>query len=439
MRIPSQLNDENLYRRGHRRGESSQNYRRVFQLLLGLALVVVVMRQAASPRIYQPFFETQVFPVTLDDPTASGASPDRGGDAHRQIQARHIQELWKTTKIDAQDRRIANELIGNLAAPDQQAWSAALSRWLCGENVKSVPSAIDEVQQRLARIEPPETRRLVWKRMLDSFSSSSSAAPSSSNRAGGPSKELASPAIAMFTVLGEAISRRVVDGTVWKSGDAGAFYMHLSQAGWFSPDAVATVGVLPLLQQPDVFRGQLVRIQGRVARSQRFDAQENAFGVQEYWQLWLRPSHGADRPITVIVPSVPANIGSLGAEFGDDESSASAVSYDDGPRVVVLGKFLKRLSYASARGAELAPAIVGRLIAVPVEADVAVSSVVGNQSPRTASRDWLILALASGVGLFVAIFAFYRTSVSARRSREFRIANRKEPTEFLEELRARAK
>ena len=49
MRIPSQFDDDNLYRKKIPRGESVKTFRKLIRLALGLALVVVVMLQAAKP------------------------------------------------------------------------------------------------------------------------------------------------------------------------------------------------------------------------------------------------------------------------------------------------------------------------------------------------------------------------------------------------------
>ena len=56
MRIPSQFDDDSLYRKKIPRGESVKTFRKLIRLALGLALVAVVMLQAAKPNIYRPFF-----------------------------------------------------------------------------------------------------------------------------------------------------------------------------------------------------------------------------------------------------------------------------------------------------------------------------------------------------------------------------------------------
>ena len=72
------------------------------------------------------------------------------------------------------------------------------------------------------------------------------------------------------------------------------------------------------------------------------EASENVYGIESYWQLWLRPSDGADRPMVVIVPDVDDAVAAVGQ--GDET---------EGPPVIVAGRFLKRLAYTSAMGADL--------------------------------------------------------------------------------------
>ena len=106
---------------------------------------------------------------------------------------------------------------------------------------------------------------------------------------------------------------------------------------------IAAVGVLPLLQQPEVFLDQLVTVHGTVARAERIDARENPYKIDDYWQLWIKPSEGADRPIVAIVPDAPQIVTEI-----DSETTTT-----EGPQITVVGRFLKRLAYKSGAGADL--------------------------------------------------------------------------------------
>ena len=212
----------------------------------------------------------------------------------------------------------------------------------------------------------------------------------------------------------------VVDGSVWTGADFDAFYRFLDQAPDVSPSNVAVTGALPLLQQPDVYRNQRVRIVGQIAKAERLSAEPNAFGIQDYWQLWVRPSGGADRPVVLIVPHVPQAIASL-----DPRQT-------EGPAVNAVGRFLKRWAYRSQLGADLAPVVVGRLLEPPQPVVVSSSpGLVGAGDQRL----WVILALAALGGGGLAILAMWRTQLAAQRTRAIRSSHRGARTEtFLRQL-----
>ena len=73
MRIPSQFNESSLYGRGKRPPpDSTQSYRRLLRLLVALVLVVMVMRQASRPQMYEVFFGD---PGPVEDAQESRYSP----------------------------------------------------------------------------------------------------------------------------------------------------------------------------------------------------------------------------------------------------------------------------------------------------------------------------------------------------------------------------
>ena len=183
---------------------------------------------------------------------------------------------------------------------------------------------------------------------------------------------------------------------------------------------------LPLLlvQRADlVLDGEMpgVRSVGRVARSQRIDAAQNEFGIAEYWQLWIRPAAGADRPLIAIVPTVPGDVAAVGP----------AASDANGPTVIVVGRFLKRLAYQSGIGADLAPVVVGKLVAAsPVpRGDAATVADADSQIGKPAL--WLLVALSTIGGLSLAGLAMWRTSATAKRTRQLRRSRNQSPDAFL--------
>jgi len=312
MRIPSQFTEDNLYRRENRgknspRSRSQADVRRIFHLLIGLGLILVMMRQASKPEIYETFFGA-IGPQA----NAANKSPSDGP---------------KVSDIG--------------------------------------PQAAGETQ-----IDP---------------------------------KIIAS----------------VADGTVWRSGDFEALYWCLNDARTVSVTLGPVVGVVPLLQQPDIYLNRSVRSRGRVVRCERIEAKANDYGITEYWQLWIRPSAGADRPMVVIVEKVPDQVAAIESD-GIDEN---------GPTLLVAGRFLKRLAYRSSVGADLAPVIVGKLVTPWADATDSRDQAVGarfvgqrydSQQHDNQPRLWLLIGLSTIIGMSLAALAMWRTSVTANRTRQLR-------------------
>ena len=390
MRIPSQFNEDNLYRRSNRAPETSQTLRRLIRLVVALALVVLVMKQASKPAVYRPFFGTQGSP----------------GGVVRQISTPISGST--TPVIDPIDRKLANNLIADLPVGEQKEWVATLLNWQDGQEF-----TLPESFQALQSASDESTESLAWSHLFDSL-----AEPSDDARVDSVA------ATALLAALDDAAAARVVDGSVWNPGDFDAFYRYLDQANQFSDVGVAATGVLPLLQQPDVFRNQLVRVHGSVARCERIPAKDNVYGIDSYWQLWIRPDDGADRPLVAIVPDAPSLVTAVGPE---------AVS-QDGPSVVLVGKFLKRLAYRSSIGADLAPVVVGRLAVVPLTPNEIPQEI--NQSESSNGPVWATLSAAVLVGIVIAVLTMYRTSVAAKRMRELRSNSRSAPDELFDTLAA---
>ncbi|MFK8112696.1 MAG: hypothetical protein AB8B91_10850 [Rubripirellula sp.] len=404
MRIPSQFNEDSLYRRDKRSADSSQTQRRLIRLVVALALIVVVMKQARKPAVYRPFFGSQLAP--------------HGGTAATQASitslASESDSSAAPSEIRAEDRQIANQLVAALEPIDQRDWVKTLSRWLVGQSVE-FPKTVDRLTEQLESLDLPVDQQTLWATMFQSLASQSDVLAGSEKVA----------AAAFLSALDDAAAARVVDGSVWRSGDFDALYRCLDQANQFSESGVASTAVLPLLQQPDVFRNQLVRVDGGVARAEKITAQNNVYGIKFYWQLWLRPSDGADRPLILIVPDAPSLVQAVGADATSEE----------GPQVVAIGKFLKRLAYRSSVGADLAPVVVGRLTTVPLtQQEVVADPANATNSAASGNRFWLTLLIACVAGVLFAAFAMYRTSVAAKRMRKLRTAHRKQPDEFLGDL-----
>lgn len=435
MRIPSQLNQESLYRPKNQRGKSVESYRRIFRLCLGLVLVLLFMRQAARPTVYQTFFDpSQAENQNVDLPTsrekpaieANNKNSDPTGSS------------WSlSAKISKVDREVAGKLTETLRQSDQQLWLKTLLDWQSGKTIESVPSSIAMIREELAKISvdssdlPQKVISDSWFDALDTLSSGAADNLEHSNpeEAAEPSDprfttplelESSSPSskrsirLAFLQSLDLAAKNRVVDGSVWRSGDFDSLYSFLHQAPSSPRQGVPRIGVLPLLQQPDVYRNQWVEISGEIARVDRIKTPSNPYGFNEYWQLWLRPLGGINRPIVAIVPTVPRSVRDLEA------TSEIAVA----PELLITGRYLKRLSYQSAIGADLAPVIVGEIRSAPIDPTTEKTGSSESQTAPSFPLGWVLLAAMLGIAMSVGIM--WNTASAARRSRELRQSQQKE-------------
>ena len=148
----------------------------------------------------------------------------------------------------------------------------------------------------------------------------------------------------------------------------------------------------------------------------------------------MRPKSGGDRPFVLIVPHVSQKV----AEVGSDASARK------GPEIEVIGRFFKRLGYASSFGADAAPVVIGRISGLRPGTNglAATNQVAGKRRyaktpPAVLSRLWKTLFLAVLFGGTIAGVAIWRSNVSAQRSRAVRNQNRAAPDAFLSDLAIR--
>ncbi|MEC7409870.1 MAG: hypothetical protein VYB72_13710, partial [Planctomycetota bacterium] len=176
------------------------------------------------------------------------------------------------------------------------------------------------------------------------------------------------------------------------------------------------IGVLPLLQQPEIYRNQWVRVAGEVARVEQIQTPDNPYEVDDYWKIWLRPLNGVNRPIVVIVPSIPKSVRDF--DSSDDDSIP--------PELQISGRFLKRLSYRSGLGADLAPVIVGEIRYAPASPEE-ITQTLTETSEDDSNLFWP-LGIALVIGFSLSVIAMWSTGKAAKKSRQLRQSQRN--TEF---------
>lgn len=418
MRIPSQLHGDPLYRPNTHSGVGrtrsngtptppDQSWRRVVRLVVVLALVLVLMREAGKPAAYEIFFPSTPQKVKqLPSPEDAASKIQNGtrllGDGEPILaEITKFDELTQPAKQSAAKQWAAKQWA---AEQTDTALSIELANWLSGMPLTSTD--------------------LQWNQT--------------------PSGEIAA-AVAMQKEL----INRIKDGTVWRATDtpglAATLAMHSASGPRFANlDSLVfrgdVAGVLPLLQQPDFYRGENVVARGDVVRIERIEAPANAFDLDRYWNLWLMPQDASARPWLVIVAELPQEMlglieGPTDSQEDQPNSSSANATWSiktPYPMVNVNGEFIKRLSYQSQAGAELTPIVAGHVESIRSNGNPAIL-VRQNQSPMNGaassanapSAGWMLtpfwtVVAAIGLGVLFSTWVMWRTRTLNRQLRERR-------------------
>jgi hypothetical protein len=394
--------------------------RRLFRLGLAMALVIVVMRQAGDPGIYEPFFGPSEPDRPVAGATGDGPVPP-GGPANRQAAA--MFDIPDPAVLDTLYQAVdslGEQNVGDLMVlVDAKLADTAVS----SDNTQTSQAGGKPFQDDATGDVPAQEPLLpsLWVERLSSAIEQSAASAGLAENVGQTERvNLDWSTRESLWALRLAMDRwalgRVDQASVWKGADRLAFYRFMkvgpaigSTAGSAPADRPARASVVSLLQQPDVYLHRSVTIDASVARAIPRKGTANPFGIDEYWELWLRPRDGSERPMVLFASEVSPTIRAVGPDG----------SLVDGPRISAEGVYLKRLAYRSAAGSELAPAIVGRAVALQPPAPV-------NILPRGADSNrpggWILIALAAVVGSAVGLLVFVRSRQYGLRIRSLRRA-----------------
>lgn len=401
MRIPSALTENNLYRQPRHLSRGLPPHRHLLRLGLAMVLIVLVMRQAGDAKFYEVFFPqtppdvaraTSVStPLAAETRAAVPAESGMGGlavpGAERLAEGEQV-ERWP-------------EIFATLSQDDARR----MFRWL-------TDPATDVGWGGTPRPEPSEPERYESdRRWLTELIADPSDPPT---------------ARAILRELDRWAIRQVDPAAVWKGSDALAFYRLLDPAAIAQHRDLATVraSVISLVQQPEVYLNRRLLIPAKVARAIRRSAKENPFRVTEYWELWLRPDDGSERPLVLFTAEVPAVVSAVGGDQIQVE----------GPAIWAEGIYLKQLAYRSALGTELAPALIGVVHAASNEvSDEGVPP--GGTEISGREVGWVLIgATVFGVGLGGTLY--WLAWQGARRATALRRATLGRKNPFLDSLAA---
>ncbi len=420
MRISSSLTEDNLYSRHSRRAKGKSPHRLLVRLILAMILVVAVMRQAGNPRIYEAFFSppgvdtasqiSTIVPLPTARPGGDGVLI---GDGPPDIDLN--QQL--ADRMEKMMRALANQLdqmlvlLGNEQTAELMTH---LGQWRTAGRAPVDPGADDSSE----RIELP-VLSTEWADRLDT------AFVQAGQSAEDPIEPLDWTAAPVVPLLQPALDRwaiaRVDPAAVWKGVDTLGFYRLLEDDPSRRPDdAASRTSVISLVQQPEVYLRRRVVLPASVARVIRRPAAKNPFGVQQYWEVWLRPRDGSERPFVMFTREVSTAIAAIGGD--------SALT--DGPQVWVDGIFLKRIAYQSSLGRELAPAIVGTVYEPSSES----SNLPVAASAPSSTQGWLLVVFSAVIGFSAAALIFFQSGKAIARSRALRQKLRPPAPPFLTSL-----
>ena len=160
--------------------------------------------------------------------------------------------------------------------------------------------------------------------------------------------------------------------------------------------AAPRVGFRQLHQQPQDYRGRLVRISGAARMAYHVDAPPNVVGVEGYYVLILMPAGGPNSPIMVYALDLPPGF----PKVADKDADGGMTELNEA--VEITGYFYKRTAYLAQDGTRVAPLLIAKS---PVWTPKEVRS-------EPTLPDWRIfLAVAAGLGVMsagIAAFVYWK-------------------------------
>jgi hypothetical protein len=198
----------------------------------------------------------------------------------------------------------------------------------------------------MRQLEQPETATLLGR----VFSSPANNEPDRAGKASVEASEKAAISGDSEKLASDPAWAAVKDNALFQPAEHDAWFLLWDEVRHTTPAelerrAIGEVTYAQLVNQPDVYRGQPVRIRGRVLRESVKAAPKNSLGITDYHRLIIAPVGGGDWPVMVYCLDLPP-----GFPRGD------GLKED----VAITGLFFKNWSYAYDGGMGLAPVLVTR-------------------------------------------------------------------------------
>jgi hypothetical protein len=154
---------------------------------------------------------------------------------------------------------------------------------------------------------------------------------------------------------------------------------------------------LQLAEQPGIYRGQVVTVEGTAKLAYRTAASANHLGIEEYVVYWIHPRGGPDSPIVVYALGVPAGFPLITArDLGADAAPLRE-------EMTVTGVFVKRWAYAGQGGTYSAPLLLAHVpqwYPAAMKGAAAASAPSGPAQAAAIAAAALLLALVTTITLW---------------------------------------
>lgn len=135
-----------------------------------------------------------------------------------------------------------------------------------------------------------------------------------------------------------------------------------------------------LWEQPEKYRGQLIRLRMHVRRVLEYDAPENTYGIAKVYEAWGWTEESRSFPYVVVFPEAPPDL---------------PIGTDVRAEIVFVGYFMKIMSYKAFDNPRGAPLLIGR------------ATMVSSPIPEPPSKldPWIIPLIVIAATAFIGITA----------------------------------
>ncbi|MEC8555339.1 MAG: hypothetical protein VXZ82_10085 [Planctomycetota bacterium] len=416
---------------GQRRSGSAvrqQTYgsRRVLSMCFLLALVILLMQQAADPRYVSNTFRALGVPLEGD-----GTQPNAGSAmvaAPRDVSGGGMSGVlspdatWQVTLDDLLPR-----LLQDCSADDMEAfastWFHLPSRQSQEEKKRRLERLFSSQEATLRSLSSSiesDTSAAKWAEALVRFSKQWSmlkaelldrAVADTTEPTGAKSDRFGDLDRYLRASLNRFLDLRLVqslsDGAPWRKEESTAFWRLLARckAGGGTGDAksIPRVSTQQLETEAEELKGKTLRFAGSVRRVERVEKGSPEIGLDHYWLVWMRGEDGSSQPVAVYCSD----------EMAGQWQRRLERDSQDFAEIEVQAVSAKRLPYGSTSGLEIAPTLFATQISTSARTGAdgsGASLATGNQPVWKQVQFSLWTGLLGAMIVLIPIWRAWRSS-----------------------------